>query len=181
MARAADDAAGTPGDALVSRATRREVRALLSWSREEGVIRAIALYPALCTAFTLVAYRVNSLLISPITEPPPYGDYILQSSPGWPHFVVPPVIYWFGIVPVVFVTVLWVLDRPAEHLPDATVLVIMLILDAVMTFELSTAFLDLEEWPHDLWIAAVVMAVCAVVVMVVATRRRRRRRREARS
>ena len=143
LARAADDAAHPPGDALVSRVTRREVRALMRWSRQEAVIRAIAVYPALCTAFTLVAYRVDSFLLSPITAPAPYGDYILQANPGWPRFVVPEAFYWFGVVPVALVTVLWVLDRPAEHLPDAVVLVPLLLCDAVMTFQLSTAFLDL--------------------------------------
>lgn len=153
----------------------------MRWSRGEGVFRAVAVYPAMCMALTLVAYRIDGFSVSPFGSPTPYGEHILQSSPGWPRFVVPSAIYWFGIVPVVVVTVLWVLQRPARHLPDASALVIILLFDAAMTAVISGSFLDLEEWPHDLWIASVVMVACAAVVLTVAVRRRRRRRREARS
>jgi len=164
----------------VSRATRVDVRQLTRWSHREALIRATALYPAMCTVLTLTAYTVHGMFLAPLRGQSLYGDYILQSSPGWPRFVVPQGIYWFGIVPVLFVTVLWLLGRPAQHLPDTSLLVIFLVLDVVMTLVISGSFLDLEEWPHDLWIAAIPMAVCAVVVMVVAARRRRRRRQQER-
>jgi len=168
--------ARTAGDALVTRSERRAARALMSWSRGEALLRAIVLYPAMCTVLTLTAYTVHGMILAPLRGQSLYGDYILQSSPGWPRFVVPQGIYWFGIVPVLLVTVLWLLGRPAQHLPDTSLLVIFLVLDVVMTLVISGSFLDLEEWPHDLWIAAIPMAVCAVVVMVVAARRRRRQR-----
>jgi len=158
----------------VSRATRVDVRQLTRWSHREALIRATALYPAMCTVLTLTAYTVHGMFLAPLRGQSLYGDYILQSSPGWPRFVVPQGIYWFGIVPVLLVTVLWLLGRPAQHLPDTSLLVIFLVLDVVMTLVISGSFLDLEEWPHDLWIAAIPMALCAVVVMVVAARRRRR-------
>ena len=158
----------------MSRATRVDVRQLTRWSHREALIRATALYPAMCTVLTLTAYTVHGMFLAPLRGQSLYGDYILQSSPGWPRFVVPQGIYWFGIVPVLLVTVLWLLGRPAQYLPDTSLLVIFLVLDVVMTLVISGSFLDLEEWPHDLWIAAIPMALCAVVVMVVAARRRRR-------
>ena len=145
------------------------------------MVRAVALYPTICVVLTITAYRAHGEFLAPLDGSSLYGDHMLASSPGWPRFVVPQGIYWFGILPVLVVTVLWVLDRPARHLPDAAVLVPFLLLDAVLTAMLSTAFLDLEEWPHDLWIASVVMVACAAVVLTVAVRRRRRRRRDARS
>jgi hypothetical protein len=165
----------------VSKVTRRDVRELMRWSRGEAVIRAVAVFPSLCVALTLVVYRIDGFSVAPFGTPQPYGDYLLQSSPGWPRFVIPPIIYWFGIVPVVVVTLLYVLHRPARHMPDAFTLATMLLLDAGMTAVLSGSFLELEAWPHDLWIAAAFMAACAVVVTTVALRRRRRRRRAVRS
>ena len=179
--RAADHTAHTHGNPLVSRARRRDVRLLLLGSKTEVLIRAAALYPAICESFTGLAYTISGVFLAPLNGRSLYGDEIWQSSPGWPPFVVPPVVYWFGVIPVTLVTILWVLDRPARHMPEAAVLVPLFLCDAVVTFVLSGSFLELEAWPHDLWIAAVVMAACAVVVMIVAARRRRRRRQELRS
>jgi hypothetical protein len=164
----------------VSRATRRQVRELMRGSKGQALLRAAALYPALCEVLTGTVYLAHGQFLAPLHGRSVYGDHVLESSPGWPRFVVPPGVYWFGIVPVVLVTVLWVLDRPARHMPDARMLVPFFFMDAALTAMLSGAFMDLEEWPHDLWIAAIPMAVCAVVVMVVAARRRRRRRQQER-
>ena len=164
----------------MSRATRGEVRQLPRWSHREALIRATALYPAFCTALTIIVYRAHGLLLAGFDSRSLYGEHILQSSPGWPRFVVPPGIYWFGVVPVLFVTILWLIGRPTRDVPKAHLLVPALLLDAGMTGVISGSFLDVEPWPHDLWIGAVFMAACAVVVMVVAARRRRRRRQRER-
>jgi hypothetical protein len=165
----------------VSRTSRRDVRLLLQGSKTEVLIRAAALYPTICESLTGLAYTICGDFLAPLNGRSLYGDERWQSSPGWPPFVVPPVVYWFGVVPVMLVTILWVLDRPARHMPEAAVLVPLFLGDAVVTAVLSGFFPDLEAWPHDLWMAAVVMAACAVVVTTVALRRRRRRRRAARS
>ena len=149
-------------------------------SRRMLVLRGLPLLAGIVGIASPVYFQVARLVFGCLALPKgggfrtnPEGGPLLQTAEGWPPFVLPSGLFWLTSVAMLALAVAVFIKR-AESLEFALqpfVLSFWCGLAAFHSWAHSLFFFDLDAWPRDSFVAAIVLAAECLAFFILGTLR----------